>query len=207
MDQALDLVTDQNGFSYVTGFFSGEVHFGDLVLESQGKADVFVVKYNWSGESMWVKRAGGNQLDYGYGISMDNNDALYLCGNFQEEDAFGEHVVEGVGGMDMFVAKLLIDGDGIPENLGETILISPNPNDGHFEVIIPSSNKALTICIDSHVDLFLLVHLLGRTQRRTPVSFLKKPEHPPCHPSFDMHEIDRWGWYRLPEPFLPPGSG
>lgn len=147
MDQAMDLVTDQHGYAYMTGFFSGEVHFGNLVLESFGKSDICIVKYNWAGEALWAKRAGGHFLDYGYGISNDTLGALYVCGNFQEGASFDDHSIEGVGGMDMFIAKLLHTGDFIPEHGGGTLFISPNPNNGRFELAIPKNKNSLTLTI------------------------------------------------------------
>lgn len=147
MDQGLELISDQEGSVYMTGLFSGVAHFGDQHIESQGKADVFVAKYTGTIDPLWIKRAGGNYLDYGYSISKDSQDALYICGNFQEEAAFGNHIIEGVGGMDMFVAKLSQEDESVPEHSMGAIILSPNPNTGNFEIKLPpvAKNKTLVI--------------------------------------------------------------
>ena len=150
-DQGMDLFTDSDGNSFVTGFFSGEASFGDHYLESTGKSDVFIAKYNWAGEVVWAKRAGGEYLDYGYGISQGNpeNEQLYICGNFQEDAAFDDIVLSNWGGLDMFVAKLNYDNDFVSESVSEILNIYPNPSNGTFELNITEQQKGITIKIFS----------------------------------------------------------
>lgn len=151
MDQGIDMFTDAEGNSFVTGFFSTRAEFGDLVLESEGKSDVFIVQYNWAGEVQWAKRAGGIYLDYAYGISYGNpeNQSLYICGNFQEEATFDDHAVIGWGLEDMFVTKLNYGSDFISEKGNETISIIPNPSNGTFELNIDIPSPSITIKIFS----------------------------------------------------------
>ena len=152
MDKAFDLYTDNNGNSFVTGFFSGEAEFGGHVLESEGKADIFIAKYNWAGEVIWAKRAGGEYLDYGYSISNGNpeNGILYICGNYQEDATFDDIVLTNWGGVDMFVAKLNHDNDFVNESTNKIINTFPNPSNGTFIINLEeSTNKDITIKIYS----------------------------------------------------------
>lgn len=150
-DQGFDLFTDAGGDSYVTGFFSNVAEFGGQILESAGKSDVFIAKYNWAGEVQWLKLAGGEYLDYGYGISQGNPEEnnLYICGNFQEEAAFDDIVITNWGNMDMFTAKLNYDGDFIFESNADLFTISPNPTNGNFVVKFNSPHKDITVRIIS----------------------------------------------------------
>ncbi len=151
MDQGRDIFTDANGNTFVTGFFSGEAQFGDNVLESYGKSDIFIAKYNWTGEVVWAKRAGGHFLDYGYGISQGNPEhkLLYICGNYQEDAAFDDIVLSNWGGLDMYVAKLNYDNDFISEFNNENLSIYPNPSDGNFEITLNEQHNGITIKIFS----------------------------------------------------------
>ena len=151
MDQAMDIFTDIDGNSFVTGFFSDRAEFDDLVLESQGKADVFVAQYNWAGEVQWVKQAGGNYLDYSYGISHGDpeNHFLFICGNFQEEASFDTHELTVWGQEDMYVAKLNYSGDFIGEPGTATVLVFPNPNAGSFDIEVGEQSQAFTVKIFS----------------------------------------------------------
>ncbi len=58
-DQAYAIATDNEGNSYVTGWFSESAHFGDIVLNSEGGKDVFLAKYNHAGEVIWAVKAWG----------------------------------------------------------------------------------------------------------------------------------------------------
>jgi len=151
MDQGLDLFTDDNGNSFVTGFFSDRAEFDELVLESQGKSDVFVAQYNWAGEVQWVKQAGGNYLDYSYGISQGNpeNLSLFICGNFQEEASFDGHEINGWGMQDIFVTKLNYSGDFIGEQGKETLKVYPNPTSGSFDFNVGEQIQSFAVEIFS----------------------------------------------------------
>jgi len=150
-DQGFDLETDVDGNSYVTGFFSNVAIFGGQILESAGKSDVFVAKYNWAGDVQWLKVAGGDYEDYGYGISLGNTveNNLYLCGNFQEEAAFDYIIISNWGAFDMFTAKLNYSGDFVADNNNQEYTIVPNPSNGAFEVGFAKPQKNITIIINS----------------------------------------------------------
>lgn len=167
-DQGMDLFTDGNGNSFVTGFFSNVANFGDHALESAGKSDIFIAKYNWAGEVMWAKRAGGEYLDYGYGISQGNheNELLYICGNFQEDAAFDDIVLSNWGGLDMFVAKLNYDNDFVVESNNESLIIFPNPSNGTFELNVTDKHKSITIKIFSVDGKLVLEKQLSNSQNR-----------------------------------------
>lgn len=149
MDQSRDMFTNSNGVSFTTGFFSSNASFGDIILESVGKSDVFVVAYNYAGEIEWAKRAGGNFLDYGYGIckGAPESGSLYICGNFQEQASFGDHAIEGWGGFDMFVSKINYDNSSVNENKNSNVFISPNPSKGEFKIQIknPTTQSKVNI--------------------------------------------------------------
>ncbi len=176
-DQGMDLFTDDNGNSFVTGFFSNVANFGDYVLESSGKSDIFIAKYNWAGEVTWAKSAGGEYLDYGYGISQGNpeNNLLYICGNFQEEATFDDTVLSNWGGLDMFVAKLDYDNDFISESDGESLSISPNPSSGNFILNFDNPQKDITIKIFSADGRMIVEKHMCDTQKHIEINTLLVP--------------------------------
>ena len=60
----------------VTGFFDGSATFGAgetnaTTLTSAGDADIFVAKYDASGDLVWATRAGGTGTDVGNSIALD----------------------------------------------------------------------------------------------------------------------------------------
>jgi hypothetical protein len=91
------IVTDTNNNVYVTGQYtsnplrissfstvsSGIVRmspFGTLV--NTGNSDAFIVKYNSSGIAQWTTSLGGTGSEIGYGIATDQNNNVYVTGQY-----------------------------------------------------------------------------------------------------------------------------
>jgi hypothetical protein len=93
--------TDAAGNVYVTGYFySPTATFGSTVLINNGSTDVFVVKYNSTGQVIWATSAGSSGADYGNGIAVDGT-GCYIIGNFS-----GNFLgLINNGGSDVFVIK------------------------------------------------------------------------------------------------------
>ncbi len=154
MDQGRDIVVDKQGHSYVTGFFNDFAEFGDWETQSIGMADIFVLKYHPDGEAVWVRGAGGTENDYGYGIDLDHTDNVYISGIFTREALFGEHVVEGWNGHDIFVAKLGEEDTGI--TYGEVpldIVVYPNPTSGILNIELQALKNVDKIVVVRITDL------------------------------------------------------
>lgn len=88
---------------YVTGTFSGRTDFGGTFLTStldgaSYSTDVFVAKYDLSGNLVWVQQVVGNKTDYSTGISADAADNFYVFGEFQSTATFGSYSITSGGG-------------------------------------------------------------------------------------------------------------
>lgn len=89
-DLATALCTDAAGNCYATGFFNGPAVFNNDTIVSTGSApDVFVVKYDPSGNVAWLTRGGGTGSDYAYGIAVDSAGTCYVGGFFDASATFG----------------------------------------------------------------------------------------------------------------------
>lgn len=80
-DRALDVATDAAGNIYVTGQFSDTITFDNTYFNNIYNA-IFIVKYNSSGDEQWVRKFGGGTQNIAYGITVDNNSNVYICGDF-----------------------------------------------------------------------------------------------------------------------------
>ncbi|MDQ3109405.1 MAG: hypothetical protein M3R17_05880 [Bacteroidota bacterium] len=62
-EAGIDICTDASGNTYVGGVFTAaSVQFGNITLyntQMSGAQDIFVVKYDSSGNVLWAKSAGG----------------------------------------------------------------------------------------------------------------------------------------------------
>ncbi|MBW8049092.1 MAG: T9SS type A sorting domain-containing protein [Cytophagales bacterium] len=74
--------TDDSSNIYITGNFGGTVSFGNDTLIDTTFSNIFVVKYNSAGNNIWVKQAGGEYFDSGYGIDIDKRGNAYITGIF-----------------------------------------------------------------------------------------------------------------------------
>ncbi len=85
-DIGLSLAVDNSGAVYVTGHFGGTVDFdssnNDANLVSAGGTDIFIAKYDVSGNYIWANRMGDLSDDSGVSIVIDSNDFLLVAGKF-----------------------------------------------------------------------------------------------------------------------------
>jgi len=118
-DYSMEIALDGEYNVYVTGWFAGTSDFdpgsGTYNLTSAGANDIFVAKYDNSGNFLWANAMGGPGDDWGYGIRVDNSGNVYTSGSFTGTADFdpGSNVynLTSAGGLDVFISKLNSDGD------------------------------------------------------------------------------------------------
>jgi len=76
------VASDINGNIYVTGNFEDTIIFDNVTLISEGNSDIFIVKYDASGNLLWAKRAGGPNFVYANDIAVDTSGNCYVVGSF-----------------------------------------------------------------------------------------------------------------------------
>ncbi len=102
------IAVDASGNSYVTGFTNGNLLVGSGL--SIGTADVFVMKYNSSGELQWLKQTGVQYYwTEGFGIALDSAGNCYVAG-ITQADLDGTGPGTNTGDMDVFVISYDKDG-------------------------------------------------------------------------------------------------
>lgn len=104
------IAVDGSGNSYVTGYFQGTASFGNTTLVSSGNEDVFIAKYDASGNLLWVKQAGGSGYDAANAVAIDGNGNSYITGYFAGVANFGSTTLTSSGGNDVFIAKYSTSG-------------------------------------------------------------------------------------------------
>ncbi len=100
------ILVDGNNNIIVAGrFSSNSITFGKTILTLAGSMDVFIVKYDASGNLLWAKGAGGGSNDEGYSLSTDVSGNIYLSGYFTQPANFGTIKLTSDGQADLFIAK------------------------------------------------------------------------------------------------------
>jgi hypothetical protein len=72
------MAVDSQQNLYITGNFDFSVDFGDTILYSIYNWDVFVAKYDSSGQFIWAYRIGGSGVDEVGDIKIDDQDNIYI---------------------------------------------------------------------------------------------------------------------------------
>ncbi len=88
-DVAKDLAVDSAGNAYVTGFTHSR-NFpvcSSFDRNSNGMSDAFVLKLNSEGTKLeYATYLGGNEIDWGNSIDVDNHNNAYVCGITQSQN-------------------------------------------------------------------------------------------------------------------------
>ncbi len=138
-DFGYSIATDVSGNVYVTGvFFSATLVFGNTTLTNAGFRDIYLVKYDASGNVLWAKSAGGTDNDYGASIATDASGSVYVAGYFFSPTlVFGITTLTnaGTGTFDLFIAKLNTV-TGISEIFSNPLFdMYPNPASRDLHII------------------------------------------------------------------------
>jgi len=94
-EEAYAIAVDSAGNVYITGETSG-----NLGGTNAGSNDVWLAKYDNSGNQQWIRQFGTSQSDYSYGVAVDSAGNVYLTG-----DTLGNLGGTSAGSRDAWVAK------------------------------------------------------------------------------------------------------
>jgi len=104
--EATDVAVAGDGSIYVTGWAAGAVDFGGGAQTGVGDADLFILKLDANGQTVWAKRAGGDNPQYGRAIAVAPGGDVVVAGDFRGTLDLGNGALTSAGSNDIFVAKL-----------------------------------------------------------------------------------------------------
>jgi hypothetical protein len=105
-DYCYGIALDATGNVVLTGRFTEPATFGTTTLPRRGSyADMFIAKYDASGEFQWAQGAGGGNEAAGQSVAVDAAGDIYVTGFFTGTTSFGTTNLTSVGGADIFIAK------------------------------------------------------------------------------------------------------
>ena len=117
-DNAFSTIIDASGNHFVAGSFNGTTDFdpgsGTTQLSSYGYEDIYISKFNSSGDFVWVKRIGSTGTDRASAISLDTAGNFYIGGSFQASPDFDPGAGTSsltTNDRDAFILKLDSNGD------------------------------------------------------------------------------------------------
>ncbi|HSG68544.1 MAG TPA: hypothetical protein VK994_07555, partial [Bacteroidales bacterium] len=106
------LDVDQDGNVIMAGNFIDTAIFGADHVISAGFTDIFMAKYDPSGELLWLTGDGGQDYEYLHGIASDE-EGFFTCGTFYGTSNIGGNTFASFGSQDIFIARYDHDGNFI----------------------------------------------------------------------------------------------
>ena len=126
------ITTDVFGNVYMTGYFWPSIIFDTDTLYSNGSNDIFLIKYNSSGNIIWIRSAGGTQNDRSLSISTDRSGNIYNSGYFTSPSIiFGNDTLVNTSLYDTYLTKFDSSGNvlfaktfgGTSTNIGWNLVV------------------------------------------------------------------------------------
>ncbi|MGE5456763.1 MAG: T9SS type A sorting domain-containing protein [Methanococcaceae archaeon] len=81
-DFSYSVAVDDDNNPYITGDFWSSINFDSTKLVSKGNYDVFITKYDSSGNVLWAKSMGAKDADNVKYITADHSGGVFITGKF-----------------------------------------------------------------------------------------------------------------------------
>jgi len=143
-DESYGLTVDKDGNCLITGTFESSVlSFDGSVSITNSNAEygnMFVAKINNDGIVNWATSTGGNDSDYGQGITTNNEGNAFITGTFYSTSiTFGSSTLVNNGGSsnsaDFFIAKLNSTVGINDKPIENSSFVHPNPVIDKFNIV------------------------------------------------------------------------
>ena len=112
------MTTDNFDNVYVSGFFMDTITIKNYHLQTRGLLDIFIAKFDKTGNLIWVKQAGGFDMDMCKNIYTDVYNNVYVSGQFKGTAHFEDTVLYSQRTYNFFTAKY--------SNAGELVWVRTN---------------------------------------------------------------------------------
>ncbi len=149
--QPNDIFADNTDGIYITGSIDGTCYFDSLAVNNSSGTDLFIVKYDTSGNVIWGKGIGGSGSVEGYSIITDVNSNPIVTGRFDGTAYFDEISISGFSDHDFFIGKMTPGEDNASiseiEYMGHKTVLYPNPVNHSIYISFeyPNAPKNLTL--------------------------------------------------------------
>ncbi len=111
-ERVVSMTYDAVGNLIVAGTYNNTLVLGTNVFISAGGQDLFLAKYDRTGNLLWARSAGSSGTDnWGIQLAVDNAGNIYSPGNFSGTISFGASSLTAVGGQDCFLVKYDANGN------------------------------------------------------------------------------------------------
>ncbi|KAA9332701.1 T9SS type A sorting domain-containing protein [Adhaeribacter soli] len=140
-DHLLSIAQTQDG-GIILGGDSRSYISADKSQDPIGDYDYWILKLDANGNRLWDKTIGGNSTDYFRNLRQ-TTDGGFVLGGYSYSVVYGDKSQGSWGSTDYWIVKLGPEVLGLKEGKPEiNISISPNPNQGKFQLQISNLKNA-----------------------------------------------------------------
>lgn len=154
-DGGTGITVDPNDNVFLTGYFTDTTLFGSTSVISKGGSDMFIAKYDATGNPVWAGGAGNTHFDNGAAVALDASGDILATGQYRDYMiTFGTLQLLNSGITDIYVVKY--GGATGFENTKpqDELVFFPNPTSGKLMVQAPRAMQQVSVSI---------VNLMGET--------------------------------------------
>lgn len=98
--------SDSEGNIYISGVYDTQITLGSISLASNGQKDIFLAKFDTSGNAIWAKTIGSSGNDEGCELEVDTNGNIFFTGSYTSTITLNDENFVTKGLRDVFVAKM-----------------------------------------------------------------------------------------------------
>lgn len=139
-DHSVSVTTDVFGNVFVAGHYhSLSFTVGNSTLTNSGMGDIFLLKYDSTGNALWGQSGGGADHDFGYSVTVDQAGNSYLTGMFMSMTmAMGIYTVSNASmDEDIFLASF------DPNGMNRWLLSEGGAGRDYLNCIVMSSTGSI----------------------------------------------------------------
>ncbi len=136
------IAIDPYGAIFLTGFFQNTAAIPPYSLQSQGKKDLFLVKYDPQGNPIWTFSVGSSQDERGQALLTN---PLTLLGTFSQPLQVGNFTLNHQGQQDVFITRIYDLNATTTASQIATIKFYPNPVKDKLYLQLPYQQGTITI--------------------------------------------------------------
>ena len=103
-DVGRGIAVNGTGAVVITGSIGGATDFGEGPIGGAGSTDAYVARFDAGGMHQWSKGVGGAQKDIGRTVAVDDNDHVFLAGEFLDTVDFGAGPITNTSDTQVFLA-------------------------------------------------------------------------------------------------------
>jgi hypothetical protein len=168
------LTIDSDNNSYISGAYFNSITFGNLPqLVSQGNQDVFLTKYDATGNAIWSKSNGGIYNDFGFALTSNQSNEVFLTGTIGPQCTPFDDINAYTNTPYNFISKLSSTTLSNQDFISNNVSIYPNPVNEDLNILSLDNIHNKKYQIINALGRIITESYLDNYSNSIPVNFLQ----------------------------------